>query len=142
MDHVILNHGQVTWTTPELARPLLTITPYQRDDWARTRDKASHDLDHSTTASYIAAEDPPCRRGFCTLHQSWLKRPRVDVVWKSATLVSGYHFDMAKKRILTHDEINRHMNNSDELSELSEDGLEYSDDDVDFLPNIVSSNED
>ncbi|GFU59842.1 hypothetical protein TNCV_4726091 [Trichonephila clavipes] len=26
-DHVILNHGQVTWTTHELAPPLLTTTP-------------------------------------------------------------------------------------------------------------------
>ncbi|GFV15270.1 uncharacterized protein TNCV_3051801 [Trichonephila clavipes] len=26
-DHVILNHGQVTWTTPELAPPLLTLPP-------------------------------------------------------------------------------------------------------------------
>ncbi|GFW17902.1 hypothetical protein TNCV_1135021 [Trichonephila clavipes] len=26
-DHVILNHGEVTWTTPELAPPLLTTTP-------------------------------------------------------------------------------------------------------------------
>ncbi|GFX26841.1 uncharacterized protein TNCV_1840141 [Trichonephila clavipes] len=32
MDHVILNHGQVTWTTPELAPPLLTTTPHQRED--------------------------------------------------------------------------------------------------------------
>ncbi|GFY48920.1 hypothetical protein TNIN_45631 [Trichonephila inaurata madagascariensis] len=39
---------------------------------------------------------------------------------------------MVKKRILTQDEIDRYMNNSDELSELGEDGLEYSDDDVDF----------
>ncbi|GFX55507.1 hypothetical protein TNCV_267951 [Trichonephila clavipes] len=31
-DHVILNHGQVTWTTPELAPPLLTTTPRQRED--------------------------------------------------------------------------------------------------------------
>ncbi|GFY05124.1 uncharacterized protein TNCV_3269961 [Trichonephila clavipes] len=31
-DHAILNHGQVTWTTPELAPPLLTATPYQRED--------------------------------------------------------------------------------------------------------------
>ncbi|GFY16384.1 hypothetical protein TNCV_2350271 [Trichonephila clavipes] len=60
----------------------------------------------------------------------------------SATLVFGYHFDKAIKRILTHNEINRQMNNSDELSELSEDGLEYSDDVVDFLPDCVSSNED
>ncbi|GFW37703.1 uncharacterized protein TNCV_415891 [Trichonephila clavipes] len=62
-DHVILNHGQVTWTTPELAPPLLTTTPHQWEDisaldrfnvhrrptrrvfsgtGARTRDKASH----------------------------------------------------------------------------------------------------
>ncbi|GFS30414.1 hypothetical protein TNIN_312591 [Trichonephila inaurata madagascariensis] len=46
---------------------------------------------------------------------------------------------MAKKRILTQDEIDRYMNN---LDELSEDGLEYSDDDVDFLPDCVSSIED
>ncbi|GFW24668.1 uncharacterized protein TNCV_2405311 [Trichonephila clavipes] len=31
-DHVILNHGQVMWTTPELAPPLLTTTPHQRED--------------------------------------------------------------------------------------------------------------
>ncbi|GFX68650.1 hypothetical protein TNCV_1800631 [Trichonephila clavipes] len=30
-DHVILNHGQVTWRTPELASPLLTTTPHLRD---------------------------------------------------------------------------------------------------------------
>ncbi|GFW09016.1 uncharacterized protein TNCV_3475621 [Trichonephila clavipes] len=29
---VILNHGQVTWTKPELAPPLLTTTKYQRED--------------------------------------------------------------------------------------------------------------
>ncbi|GFT63724.1 uncharacterized protein TNCV_871441 [Trichonephila clavipes] len=29
-DHV--NHGQVTWTTSELAPPLLTTTPHQRED--------------------------------------------------------------------------------------------------------------
>ncbi|GFT71553.1 uncharacterized protein TNCV_18441 [Trichonephila clavipes] len=32
MDHVILNHGQVTWTTPELAPLLLTATPHPRED--------------------------------------------------------------------------------------------------------------
>ncbi|GFS94508.1 uncharacterized protein TNCV_2015181 [Trichonephila clavipes] len=31
-DHVILSHGQVTWTTPELAPLLLTTTPHQRED--------------------------------------------------------------------------------------------------------------
>ncbi|GFX92925.1 uncharacterized protein TNCV_914751 [Trichonephila clavipes] len=29
---VILNHGQVTCTTPELAPPILTTTPDQRED--------------------------------------------------------------------------------------------------------------
>ncbi|GFS47932.1 uncharacterized protein TNCV_3599001 [Trichonephila clavipes] len=32
MEHVILDHGQVTWTTLELAPPLLTTTPHQRED--------------------------------------------------------------------------------------------------------------
>ncbi|GFY26071.1 uncharacterized protein TNCV_353891 [Trichonephila clavipes] len=31
-DHVILNHGQVTWTTPKLAPPLVTTTPHKRED--------------------------------------------------------------------------------------------------------------
>ncbi|GFU12223.1 uncharacterized protein TNCV_4600311 [Trichonephila clavipes] len=31
-DHVILNHGQVPWTTAELVPPLLTTTPHQRED--------------------------------------------------------------------------------------------------------------
>ncbi|GFS79992.1 hypothetical protein TNCV_751161 [Trichonephila clavipes] len=47
-------------------------------------------------------------------------------------LVFGYHFDMSKRRMLTQVEIEKYMNDSGELSELSEDGLEYSDDDVDF----------
>ncbi|GFV49704.1 uncharacterized protein TNCV_4042781 [Trichonephila clavipes] len=32
MNHVISNHGQVTWTTPELAPSLLTTTPNQLED--------------------------------------------------------------------------------------------------------------
>ncbi|GFT78058.1 uncharacterized protein TNCV_2820611 [Trichonephila clavipes] len=31
-DLVILNHGQVTWMTPELVPSLLTTTPKQRED--------------------------------------------------------------------------------------------------------------
>ncbi|GFW13875.1 uncharacterized protein TNCV_2097561 [Trichonephila clavipes] len=73
---------------------------------------AAADCDNS-----VVAIDEPCAA------ETWLK---------SATLVFGYHFDMAKKRILTQDEIDRYMNNSGELSKLSEDGLEYSDNDVDF----------
>ncbi|GFV83175.1 uncharacterized protein TNCV_1899021 [Trichonephila clavipes] len=42
-DHVILNHGQVTWTTPELAPPLLTTTPHQgKDASALDRFKVHH----------------------------------------------------------------------------------------------------
>ncbi|GFS56950.1 uncharacterized protein TNCV_2661341 [Trichonephila clavipes] len=33
-DHVILNRGQVTWMTPELAPPLLTTTPHQWEDFS------------------------------------------------------------------------------------------------------------
>ncbi|GFX12766.1 uncharacterized protein TNCV_3437401 [Trichonephila clavipes] len=33
-DLVILNHGQVTWTAPELAPPLLTTTPHQWEDFS------------------------------------------------------------------------------------------------------------
>ncbi|GFU98012.1 uncharacterized protein TNCV_232891 [Trichonephila clavipes] len=37
-DLVIVNHGQVTRTTPELAPPLLTTTPHKREDvWALDR---------------------------------------------------------------------------------------------------------
>ncbi|GFS93806.1 uncharacterized protein TNCV_5052831 [Trichonephila clavipes] len=31
-DHLILNHGQVTWTTPELAPHFLTTTPHPREE--------------------------------------------------------------------------------------------------------------
>ncbi|GFT55807.1 uncharacterized protein TNCV_4521981 [Trichonephila clavipes] len=31
-DHVILNHGQKTWTAPEQALPLQIATPHQRED--------------------------------------------------------------------------------------------------------------
>ncbi|GFW18810.1 putative transposable element [Trichonephila clavipes] len=31
-DLVVLSHGQVTWTTPELAPPLQTTTPHQREE--------------------------------------------------------------------------------------------------------------
>ncbi|GFU64907.1 uncharacterized protein TNCV_785581 [Trichonephila clavipes] len=31
-DQLILNHGQVTWTTPELPPPLLTTIPHPRED--------------------------------------------------------------------------------------------------------------
>ncbi|GBM13752.1 hypothetical protein AVEN_90016-1 [Araneus ventricosus] len=38
-DLVILNHGQITRTTPELASPLQTSAPHQREDvWPHTYD--------------------------------------------------------------------------------------------------------
>ncbi|GFY18602.1 transposable element Tcb2 transposase [Trichonephila clavipes] len=82
-DQVILNHGQVTWTTPEMAPPLLTTTPMEGRFsslqiyraslpytagllwyWARTRDKASHDpipiplgyRDHEREEKFVFAE--------------------------------------------------------------------------------------
>ncbi|GFU71681.1 transposable element Tcb2 transposase [Trichonephila clavipes] len=67
---------------------------------------------------------------YCVVGVELESRRRVMDV--SPTLVFGYHFDMAKKRILTQDGIDRCMNNSDELTEVSEDGLEYFDDDVGF----------
>ncbi|GFU98592.1 hypothetical protein TNCV_3654231 [Trichonephila clavipes] len=54
-DHVILNHDQVTRTTPELAPPLLTTTPHQRED-VSALDRFKHlpnDGRHNTKA-----EDP------------------------------------------------------------------------------------
>ncbi|GFU58313.1 hypothetical protein TNCV_2636061 [Trichonephila clavipes] len=66
MDIVILKHGQMTRATPELAPPLLTTTPHQREDisaldifnvhrgphtagllrhWARNSRHANHDSD-------------------------------------------------------------------------------------------------
>ncbi|GFU90408.1 hypothetical protein TNCV_1328621 [Trichonephila clavipes] len=53
-DLVILNHGQVTWTTPEQTPPLLTTTPHQRS-WSRTHGKSVMSL------SLSATEDSSCR---------------------------------------------------------------------------------
>ncbi|GFX86401.1 uncharacterized protein TNCV_2562901 [Trichonephila clavipes] len=82
-DHVILNHGQVTWTTPELVPPLLTSAPHQREDASAldrfnvhrcpirrvfngtglefiTRPATIRYLDHSATATTKATrEDTP-----------------------------------------------------------------------------------
>ncbi|GFW26862.1 uncharacterized protein TNCV_1377051 [Trichonephila clavipes] len=63
-DHVVLNHGQVTWTAPELAPLLLTTTPHQREDVSAldifindtklellTFQPRVRDLDHSATVA-------------------------------------------------------------------------------------------
>ncbi|GFV55180.1 uncharacterized protein TNCV_1382011 [Trichonephila clavipes] len=77
MDCVILNHGQVTWTTPELAPPLLTTILPQWEDvsaldrfnvhrcptrWVfsgtelefETRPATIRNLDHSATAASLS----------------------------------------------------------------------------------------
>ncbi|GFW59572.1 hypothetical protein TNCV_3222231 [Trichonephila clavipes] len=50
MDHVILNHGQMTWTKPELAPPLLTTTP--------TGGRFSSQQIKRTSLPYTAREPP------------------------------------------------------------------------------------
>ncbi|GFU95094.1 uncharacterized protein TNCV_4138781 [Trichonephila clavipes] len=68
-DHVILNHGQVTWTTPELAPPLLTTTPHQREDVSA--------LDR------FNVHRCPTRRGFCGTG--------IELVTRQATIRYLYH---------------------------------------------------
>ncbi|GFT49449.1 hypothetical protein TNCV_3366511 [Trichonephila clavipes] len=45
-DHVVLNHGQVVWTTPKLALPLLTTTPRQWEDVQLSTDLTCIDALH------------------------------------------------------------------------------------------------
>ncbi|GFV06614.1 hypothetical protein TNCV_2949361 [Trichonephila clavipes] len=62
-ERVILNHGQVTWTTPDLESPLLTTTPLSptwcghgsRVVCVSDRGWSCHEFEPSTT------KDPPCR---------------------------------------------------------------------------------
>ncbi|GFV13236.1 uncharacterized protein TNCV_3655561 [Trichonephila clavipes] len=68
-DHVILNHGQVTWTTPELAPPLLTTTPHQRED--------------VSTLDRFNVHRCPTRRVF--------SGTRIELVTKQATIQYLYH---------------------------------------------------
>ncbi|GFW43792.1 hypothetical protein TNCV_4771411 [Trichonephila clavipes] len=91
-DHVILNHGQVTWTTPELTPPspnyhttstgrlsgLSSLVVNGLDLWL-----ACHEFQS------IIDEDPPCRGGQCPLNMSWLKSLPVGVVWKEDSLPDG-----------------------------------------------------
>ncbi|GFU13844.1 uncharacterized protein TNCV_940321 [Trichonephila clavipes] len=74
-DHVILNHGQVTWTTPELAPPLLTTTPHQREDVSA--------LDR------FSVHRCPTRRVFSgTGFESVTKQATVQYLYHSATAAS------------------------------------------------------
>ncbi|GFS89894.1 hypothetical protein TNCV_4839801 [Trichonephila clavipes] len=70
MNLVILNHGQVTRTTPE-SEPLLTSTPYEWEDVSASTDSATR-----------ATEDPPCGGG--PMHVKYVEAPgpSVGVVWK------------------------------------------------------------
>ncbi|GFX55008.1 hypothetical protein TNCV_4356641 [Trichonephila clavipes] len=81
MDLVILKNGQMTRATPELAPPLLTTTPHQREDisaldrfndaslpytagllwhWARTRDMPTmiRYLDHLIPRPQVRHQKP------------------------------------------------------------------------------------
>ncbi|GFW18966.1 uncharacterized protein TNCV_164821 [Trichonephila clavipes] len=71
-DHVILNHGQVTWTTPELAPPLLTTTPHQREDVSALDRFNVHRCPTRRVFSGTGIELVTSRE---------LKRPPVGVVW-------------------------------------------------------------
>ncbi|GFX72838.1 uncharacterized protein TNCV_2864451 [Trichonephila clavipes] len=88
--------------------PLLTTTPHQREDISA--------LDR------FNVHRCPTRRVF--------SGTRLEHVTRQATVRYLYH--SATAAALTQDEIDRYIHNSDELSELSENGLEYSDDCVDF----------
>ncbi|GFV42702.1 hypothetical protein TNCV_840571 [Trichonephila clavipes] len=71
-DHVILSHGQVTWTIPELAPPLLTTTPHQRED-------VSTDITciaalHGKTADALSYEVLTNSQSFLILYYGNLKK--------------------------------------------------------------------
>ncbi|GFU62592.1 hypothetical protein TNCV_5003451 [Trichonephila clavipes] len=65
-DHVILNHGQVTWTTPELA-PLLTTTPHLRD--------------YRTEEDYVV-QLPLKKDPYCLGSSRFLAEVRLNQFWK------------------------------------------------------------
>ncbi|GFW06829.1 uncharacterized protein TNCV_3289291 [Trichonephila clavipes] len=74
-DHVILNHGQVTWTTPGLP-PLLTTTPRQRED--------------VSTLDRFNVHRCPTRRVF--------SGTRLEFVTRQATIRYLYHTAMVLRR--------------------------------------------
>ncbi|GFS76919.1 uncharacterized protein TNCV_3756011 [Trichonephila clavipes] len=82
-DHVILNHGQVTWTTPELAPPLLTTTPHQREDVSALDRFNVHRCPTRRVFSGTGIELMTCLPWLDTLTTglpqplSWFLRPRV-----------------------------------------------------------------
>ncbi|GFY31581.1 uncharacterized protein TNCV_4694251 [Trichonephila clavipes] len=85
-DHVILNHGQVTWTTPELAPPLLTTTPHQQEDVLN--------LDRFNVHRY------PTRRVFSGTGRELVTKPStiryLDHSATAATVKSGDQYTMQK----------------------------------------------
>ncbi|GFW02782.1 uncharacterized protein TNCV_3731821 [Trichonephila clavipes] len=83
-DHVILNHGQVTWTTPELAPPLLTTTPHQRED--------------VSALNRFNAHRCPTRRVFSgTGLEPVTKQATVRYLYHSATAATTRSFAMQEK---------------------------------------------
>ncbi|GFX80485.1 hypothetical protein TNCV_2529931 [Trichonephila clavipes] len=71
MDHVILNHGQETWMTPELEPRLLNTTPHQ---WKKVRSLDIFNVHHSITRPVLSStelklvtnhEPMPLPLGYC-----------------------------------------------------------------------------
>ncbi|GFX35842.1 uncharacterized protein TNCV_746351 [Trichonephila clavipes] len=82
-EHVILNHGQVTWTTPELAPPLLTTTPNQWEDVSALDRFNGHRC--------------PTRRVFCgTGLELETKQATVRYLYHSATAASSMWWTHSK----------------------------------------------
>ncbi|GFW48310.1 uncharacterized protein TNCV_1108731 [Trichonephila clavipes] len=105
-DHVILNHGQVTWTTPELAPPLLTTTPHQREEVSA--------LDR------FNVHRCPTRRVFSgTGLELVTRQATVRYLYHPATAATVYewHRHFREDRVLSETcEMLKHMYNSDTLS--------------------------
>ncbi|GFT39403.1 uncharacterized protein TNCV_2423031 [Trichonephila clavipes] len=107
-DHVILNHGHVTWTTPELTPPLLTTTPHQRENVSALDRFSVHHcptwrvfsgtglelvakpatiryLHHSATEGTSAPRNLPCRIADVILHYSRVTKMACELALRTST---------------------------------------------------------
>ncbi|GFT94589.1 integrase catalytic domain-containing protein [Trichonephila clavipes] len=92
-DHVILNHGQVMWTTPELAPPLLTTTPHQLEDVSA--------LDR------FNVHRCPTRRVFSgTGLELVTRQAKIRYLYHSATAATTYVLEVTLSQLHNTDELN------------------------------------
>ncbi|GFX68746.1 transposable element Tcb2 transposase [Trichonephila clavipes] len=91
-DHVILNHGQVTWTTPELAPPLLTTTPHQREDVSALNRFNVHRCPTRRVFSGTGLEPVTKQATVRYLYHSATAAPVDD--WKHVAWSEEYHFQL------------------------------------------------